>query len=302
MDRHANLPQNKAQTKIGSAMLSLTLGIIAALAWGVHDVCVRFVTARVGVPVALMVVLATGLIILTPLTIWIADWGALSPAAGLASVATGLIYSLGYYGLYRAFAIGPVRLVAPVTGAFPILSLAWAAAQGQPPTLGQIGAVVAIVAGVGLTAALSDQDDSQGNGSTKAALCWAVLAACGFALTFAVGQFASASGAVVTSLLISRLVAFAALLTATLLISGRPRLGSGVPWKLLLAMGACDALALSLVLAAGSLPNPEFASVASSTFGMVTILLAWGFLKEKMTPPQWGAVAMVFAGIGYLAL
>ena len=67
-------------------------------------------------------------------------------------------------------------------------------------------------------------------------------------------------------------------------------------------MGGCDALALALVQAAGGLPNPEFASVAASVFGMVAVLLAWAFLKEKMRAPQWFAVTLVFAGIGYLAL
>jgi uncharacterized membrane protein len=67
-------------------------------------------------------------------------------------------------------------------------------------------------------------------------------------------------------------------------------------------MGVLDATALGLVLLAGGLPHPEFASVASSVFGVVTILLAWAFLRERMTLPQWGGVALIFAGIGYLGL
>ena len=76
----------------------------------------------------------------------------------------------------------------------------------------------------------------------------------------------------------------------------------GAPWRLLAAMGFCDATALGLVQAAGSLPHAEFAAVTSSTFGVVTILLAWAFLKERLGALQWGSVAVVFAGIGYLAL
>jgi drug/metabolite transporter (DMT)-like permease len=67
-------------------------------------------------------------------------------------------------------------------------------------------------------------------------------------------------------------------------------------------MGLCDAVALSLVQAAGTLPRPEFASVTSSIFGMVTIILAWAFLQERMTGPQWLAAGIAFTGIGYLAL
>lgn len=77
--------------------------------------------------------------------------------------------------------------------------------------------------------------------------------------------------------------------------------GRNGPWMLLVTMGCLDALALGLVLTAGGLPHPEFASVTASIFGMVTILLAWVFLKERVAPLQWGGVLMVFSGIGYLA-
>ena len=64
----------------------------------------------------------------------------------------------------------------------------------------------------------------------------------------------------------------------------------------------CEALAMTLTYSAGRLPSPEFAAVAASCFGVVTILLAWAFLKEAMRPSQWLAVGLVFAGIGTLAV
>jgi drug/metabolite transporter (DMT)-like permease len=73
-------------------------------------------------------------------------------------------------------------------------------------------------------------------------------------------------------------------------------------WPLLALMGFLDAFALGVVIASGALDRPEFAAVAASTFGMVTIILAWLFLKELMTPSQWLGVAITFGGIGYLAL
>jgi drug/metabolite transporter (DMT)-like permease len=302
MDVRDNLPQKYARTKIGTTMLSLFLGIVAALAWGVHDVFVRFVTVRVSIPLALLTVIASGTVFFLPVVLWVADWQTLGVSAGLFACAAGVIYATGYYALYNAFAIGPVRLVAPVTGAFPILSIGWAALQGQVPTPGQICAVLAIVLGVAFIAFLSDAEGAEPQGKRMAALAWVALAAFGFAATFALGHMASQSGAALTTVLITRIAAFVTLFTATLSLGGMPRIGPKMPWRYLLLMGACDALALGLVLMAGTLPNPEFASVAASTFGMVTILLAWAFLKERMTAPQWAAVGVVFGGIGYLAL
>ena len=70
----------------------------------------------------------------------------------------------------------------------------------------------------------------------------------------------------------------------------------------LAAMGVLDALALGLVLASGSLPHPEYASVASALFGVLTILLAWRLLAEAVRSLQWAGIATVFAGIAVLSL
>ncbi len=283
-------------------MLSLSFGLAAALAWGVHDVCVHFVTARAGVALAFLTVLAVGLLVVMPVVLLFGDWSVVGGGTILAATASGLAYAGGGYGLYRAFAIGPVRLVAPVIGAFPILSLGWAAAQGQPPSPGQMLAVLVIVTGVALTAVLSDHGSEDGSARRpKAALLWSAAAACGFALTFALGQAASAGEAALPTILISRGVALLGVFTATLAFGARPILRPA-PWGVLAVMGCCDALALGLVQAAGGLSHPEFASVAASTFGMITVLLAAAFLKEKMSPAQWFAVVLVFAGIAYLAL
>ena len=81
-----------------------------------------------------------------------------------------------------------------------------------------------------------------------------------------------------------------------------PKIPAKGNWLLLSVMGVLDAIALSLVMSAGTLYRPEFAAVAASTFGAITIILAWTFLKERMTFGQWAGVGLTFTGIGYLAL
>lgn len=285
-------------------MLSLLFGIAAALCWGVHDVCVRFVAARSGPALSFLIVLGGGALIILPFALYAGGWEAIGAGNATLGLFSGLAYAAGGYSLYRAFEIGPVRLVAPLIGAYPVLSLLWAALQGNPPSQGQILAVLVIVAGVGLNAALSDHGDATGADEPprlKAALLWSIAACAGFGLTFAFGQAASLQGGGIALILLSRLGAFFGLLTAAMTLRA-PLPLRGAPYRVLAVMGLCDATALGLVQIAGTLPRPEFAAVASSTFGMVTILLAWVFLKERMSPPQWGAVALVFAGIGYLAL
>ena len=279
-------------------MLSLGLGLIAALAWGFHDVSVRFVVGRTGVLRSFGAVLAAGLILLLP-------FAALSglpsdPRALGLSALGGLSYAGAGYALFRAFEIGPVRLVAPVIGAFPVLSIAVAALQGQSVSATQLLAVMAVVAGVGLCAALGDTEGA-GHGDRRRAISWSLAAAVGFAATFALGQAGAAAGLWGP---VAARVAALCVIGGALAVTREPRPANGGPftWVLLILMGAADALAMTLTYSAGRLPSPEFAAVAASCFGVVTILLAWAFLKEAMRPSQWLAVGLVFAGIGTLAV
>ncbi len=66
-------------------------------------------------------------------------------------------------------------------------------------------------------------------------------------------------------------------------------------------MGLLDVIALGTIVAAGNLPDPAFATVVSSAFGAVTVLLARVFLKEPVTPAQFGGMALIFGGVGALA-
>lgn len=66
---------------------------------------------------------------------------------------------------------------------------------------------------------------------------------------------------------------------------------------LLISMGIPDGIALLCVLSACSLPDPQYAAVASSMFG-----IAWLLLKERISLRQWDGCIVAFCGVGYLAL
>lgn len=279
-------------------MPSLALGLVAALAWGVHDLCVRAVARRGGIVPSLATVLALGALLVLPFAVLSDGWGAMTGGAALLAAVSGVAFALGAYGLYRAFAIGPVRLVAPAVAAYPILSVGWAAASGTPVPPSTWLAVLAIVGGVGVVAALSD-DAGRARGR-RSALGWAALGATGFAATFALGQAAALAGAEMPVVLLARLAAVATVLGLALARrEGVTPRRAQVP--ILVAMGALDALALGAVTIAGARPDPEHASIASSLFGLVTVILAWAVLRERMAPAQWAGVALVFAGVAKLA-
>ena len=278
-------------------MQTLIVGLIAALAWGFHDLFVRLVSQRASIPAAILTVFVTGAILVLSVAAITGELALPSgPPLWLACL-SGAVFAFGSYGIYRAFAIGPVKLVAPLIGSFPILSVAMASLQGEGVTPGQWLAVLVVVGGVAFVAILS-KDEEAGSASIPAML-WGIFAATCFALSFAAGQAATQAGAELPVLIATRVAAVTTIAAAVLVSRSdfRPPLRV---MPLLLVMGALDALALGLVLFAGNLPNPEFASVSSSLFGLITVILAWALLRESMTRGQWVSVAATFAGIAYL--
>ena len=278
--------------------LSLILGLAAALAWGIHDVSVRRVTREGALLAPLFWVLAAGTALVVA-ALPAAGGGVPEGRALGAALAAGAAFGLCGCALYRAFSIGPVRLVAPVIGAYPILSVLIAALQGAPVSAPQWLAVLAVVAGVGLVAGggRGEAPDAAG----LRALPWAAAAGAGYAASFALGQEASQGAGDLGALAVTRLAACAVVgaLALALRLPLRPARGTAA---LITLMGACDALALGAVMAAGPLPRPEFASVAASMFGLVTIVLAWLLLGERMRPRQWIGVGAAFGAIGWLSL
>ncbi len=283
-------------------MLALGFGLTAALIWAVHDLLARKLTQGAALLPILFTVLGAGCIVLLPAAIMAGDWAAMTGRAWAVALASGLAYAVAGGSLYKAFSVAPVRLVSPVIGAYPMLSLAIAVAQGRSVTGADWLAVSAIVAGIAVVALASREDSPEGYAAPPAvALGWAILSAVGFAATFALGQEATRHGSELPVSLIGRVVALVAIIALAALRRARLAPPRGQVWLLCL-MGLMDAVALGVVTASGSLPQAEYASVTASLFGVLTVLLAAWFLRETVRPVQWLGIAAVFGGIAALGL
>jgi len=284
----------------GRKMSALALGLVAALCWGFHDICVRFLSQKTAISACIFTVLLTGLVFHSVLTIASGTLVPMEASAVYLSLGAGVCFVVATFGLYHAFQRGPVRLVAPLIASYPILSVSWAAFQGIPVTTFQWLAVIAVVVGVSIVAALSDTSTDESPPLAPTVLL-SLVAAVGFAGTFILGQRAAEISHDMPSTLVTRLAAF--LLVIVVLLAFKQPFWAGrkaLPW--LVAMGIADGIALMCVLSAGTLPNAKYATVSSSLFGMLTIVLAWMLLKERMAAAQWGGCIIAFAGVGYLAL
>jgi drug/metabolite transporter (DMT)-like permease len=281
-------------------MDALSLGLIAAFAWGFHDICIRYISQKTPLMACLFTVLVVGLLFHLAVMFSTDGLVQISPAASSLAALAGVFFLMASLGLYGAFQRGPVRLVSPIIASFPILSVFWAASMGADITFWQWAAVLIILGGVSVVAILSDDshEDVPPKGLT---ILYAGIAAIGFAGTFAITQLAAEMSDHLPVTLVTRVTAIALLIGVILLWRlpfwpGRRALG------VLILMGLADGIALLSIVSAGGLPDAQYAAVAASLFGLLTIVMAWAFLKEKMTVPQWLGCAVTFAGIGYLAL
>jgi drug/metabolite transporter (DMT)-like permease len=280
-------------------MLALGLGLIAAFCWGVHDVCVRRVSQDTPLMASLLTVLVAGTMFQSGIMAATGSFEMIPrPAQGYA-VLSGVCFLVASLGLYGAFQRGPVRLVAPIIAGFPILSVAWAAARGVPVGMSEWFAVLAVLTGVSVVAILSD-DATQEIPRKGRTILYAFIAAIGFGSTFSIGQIATEIAPELPVVFITRVTSII-LLLGLMIARSLPFWPGRAALPVLIIMGCLDGIALICVMSAGGLPNAHYAAVATSVFGLLTIVMAWLFLKERMTALQWGGVALSFAGIAFLA-
>ncbi|REJ66707.1 MAG: EamA/RhaT family transporter, partial [Proteobacteria bacterium] len=219
--------------------MSLVLGLLAAISWGIHDLCVRQVSQKTGIFASIVAVLAFGCILVTPISIFHWD-GPMAKGSLSLALLSGALFGLAAIAHYKAFSIGPVRLVAPIIGSYPILSVGWAMLTGTPISVLQWMAVGLVIAGVGYVA-ISDDKEADWQ-DPKPAILWSIAAGTGFAITFAVGQAAVAHGGEIALMAPTRVAALIGVLAIATILNINWRAQNGL--SILALMGVLDTIAL----------------------------------------------------------
>jgi len=285
-------------------MTSVILGIAAALSGGVYDFLSRFPSRDVGpVPTVLCVTLFG----LVPLSLYMFAgeveislvWSKLWLVA-----AAGIFFTLATLALFAAFARGPMTVVAPIVGAYPALAMIFAVAGGARPSLAQWLSVLCVLAGVVVCArsgeAKQDQDGALATGTMGSVIALALISGVCFAIAITGVQASAPIFGAVATVWLGRI--FGLIAVSLIYLARCPGAPLPTRWLPLFAlMGCLDIIALGALTAAGNLPSPEFTTVISSGFGVVTVILARIFLKESISRLQLAGMAMVFGGVAALS-
>lgn len=279
------------------------LGISTASIWGVHDLVAGVTSRRIGF---LPTVLGSTFFGLAALTVWFAFNG---PYPDLVqdkvwiAYGSGFGYALATLCLFAALSSGPMSLGVPIAGSYPVTSLVLAAATGIVPTVLQLILALTVVLGVVIVSIAGNSAESRQQfpeGWFQRTVLYGLGAHVLFALGIWSGQMAATHfGSIQTTWLarISGLVLLVLILSAS-----RETLRGKTGYVPTVGLiGLLDVAAITCLNYAGNTAHPEIATVIGSTFGPVTVLLAWIFLKEHISLLRWFGIAVTFSAVAALS-
>jgi len=286
--------------------LEILLGLTAAICWGVSDFCARFASRDIGAYRTLMLMQPFGALAIT-LYFWhsghVAPFAALGWKPWLFAVIAGLLNSVSSLSLYYAFEIGVMSVAAPVSSAFPAISVALALASGERiDAFRAIGIAVVftgtILAAVSFAPRASESASTTPRTQLVRGAGWAIVSAVGFGLMFWwLGFHVVREIGAPASVWVVRITTFLALLLAAPVARRSVALPRGSVWLLLAVVGLVDTCAFVANNEGMRMGHVSIVTVLASLYGAVTVLLGGIFVHERIAKSQWCGIALIFAGI-----
>lgn len=305
-------------------MLAIALALGASLCWGSGDFLGGLTTRRASLWAVIVGSQAVGLVGAT-LVVVLAGRGWPGLHAVWPVMLGGLASVVAISCFYKALAIGSMSIVAPISATNALIPFLVGLAVGERPSAAQLAGVALAAAGVLLVAseraragdtigvaALPNEPAVEPTAITAAgaaahvprrnqrrAIVLALTAAVAMGLVL-VGYDATARYDPLWAMLggrISSVVVFAVVFLVL-----RPRLEmsrSALPF--IVAVGLLDTGANGLFALATTQGYLSLVAVLASVYPVVTVLLAYGLLRERIAPHQMVGAVGTLAGIALIA-
>ena len=279
-------------------------GAGCALAWGISDIVARFAGRSVGVLAATFAMMTVGAALVAIVMAASGepfDWRP-DGVHWLFGIGAGTV--IGSILFYYAVTHGPVSLASPVVACYPAIAVPISVALGARPDPLHWAAMVATMAGVWLVARTTTRSDASAPEYAPRVIRRTILFSLVAAATYAASLTAADRAIEIygpwQTVLVVRLIGAVAIF-AILLARRTPARFPIRAWPVLAAFGFLDTLGHLLLYIGLDLPHGEYAIVASVGYTVVTVVLARIFLREPVSPLQWGGVGLVVGGVGILA-
>jgi len=281
------------------------LGMAAALCWGLGDYFITVLTRRIGTTPALLGIQAVSLVAWIGILLVSPTMNSVSPEVWWLLGATAACHVLGLVFVYRAFELGTLSIVSPISAGFAVVTAILAMASGErPPAVALIGAGLLIG---GILLATRTPSAPGAPRPTMAGVPDAILSALSFGTMFWLFYFFVQPKLGYAWPLVS-LKGLA--VACTLLVFLRSRKPKPEPGTfrlrslviLVVAAAAADTVAWLAYIGGTSTAYATVVTALASLFSVVTVLLAWMFLRERLAAHQWVGVGILLGGILLVSL
>jgi drug/metabolite transporter (DMT)-like permease len=213
----------------------------------------------------------------------------------LSGVCAGLLGFLGLIAFYTGLATGRMGVVAPISALSVLIPLTIAFINGEKPSSTQL-----LGMSIALTGAVFASGPELKGGLVVKPIVLAVIAAFGFGTAIAFIARGSASSAIMTM----TTMRFSTFIVALFLFA-RFRTTGGFKKKdmpVLVGIGAADFIANLLLGVATTKGLVSLAVVLGSLYPIVTALLAFKILHERLHKIQYVGIGFAIAGVAVISL
>ena len=277
--------------------MATILALFSSLLWGSADFLGGKLTKRYPALAVTAVSQSFGLITGILIVVISSSW--LAPSLNwnnylLPGVFAGLLGFIGLLAFYTGLATGQMGVVAPISALSVLIPLTIAFINGEKPNSMQLsGMSIALIGAV-----FASGPEIQA-GMTIRPLVYAVIAAFGFGGAVALIAQGSSSSAIMT-MTTMRLVTF----IVSLFLLARYRTLGGLSKKnipILIVIGAADFIANLFLGVATTKGLVSLAVVLGSLYPIVTALLAFKLLHERLHKVQYVGIAFAITGVALIA-
>jgi drug/metabolite transporter (DMT)-like permease len=276
--------------------MNVFLALMSALAWGFQGFLLKFATTKTNTMTTMTVSYIVGVLGVLPLV-----WSKLPQIAILdlrfallTLVAVGA-NTLAAFGYYRAIEVGNVAIVVPIVSCSGAVTLVLSLFSGESLSIWQILVILMIILGIIFSSRQPAQQQKQRTG-----VFYALLATLGYGLGLWI------IGSQLRSYLEGDILSWILISMQLLLVGGFqvfrripfPVQGLGIV-SLAGVVGVVGYVALTIAL--GNQQN-GLVAIVGSLYGLVSVILARIFLREKLSSQQWVGVWLALVGVVLIAV
>jgi drug/metabolite transporter (DMT)-like permease len=272
-------------------LAAVLLALASSATWGIADFSGGLLSRRLPTVAVTVLSQAAGFVGLL-VVLGVHDGHVNHRSFGLGLLA-GIGGGIGLATFYRALALGTMSIVSPLVACGAVVPFAISLATGERPRA--IAAAGAIVALLGAVLASLEERRAVATGRSRA-VALAAIAALALGLFVYFLGLGSREGSALSTLVGARVGSLAFLLVFAL--ARRAPLRIERAWlPAVAAVGLFDVGANALFALASSHGLLSLVSILGSLYPVVTVVLAYVFLRERLTPLQLTGIGVALAGV-----